>query len=442
MRFHLSIWRLFFKHACGSYGMRAIGFNAFEPRQHGHKLAQNRVSSLWTGLTVHSDLGPCMIACRLRVLSLGRSFETGGAERQLGMAAEALALRGHEVTLATLYNRGTVPLSLSRAGVKRVSLEKSGRYDLVGAVKRFLRLVQAVAPDIVYAHLPVQNLLALSSRAIYPYPTVVWGLRSAGMTSMYYDRLSSLAYRLESLASGMPDWIVANSHAGKRFAIQQGFPSDRLSVIPNGIDLDRFRPDTAARAAYRSAWDIADGTFVIGHVGRLDPMKGHASFLEALATAFPQNQAIRVICIVAGSPMKREYLLQSVGCRGLSSRVHVVETCTDIAGAYSGFDLFCSSSAYGEGFSNVTAEALACGVPCVVTDVGDARKIVGETGIVVPPACPDALANALAVMYERYRNGQLPSAALLRARVLGYGPSVLGTSLEELFLQLVTSRRP
>ena len=181
-----------------------------------------------------------------------------------------------------------------------------------------------------------------------------------------------------------------------------GYRPRRAEVVPNGIDLDQFRPDATVRAALRSELGIPDDAFVVAHVARVDPMKDHENLLAAL-TKLPD-----VIGLLVGAGT--ECLPDQHNTRRFGRR-------EDVARILTAADAVVSSSAFGEGFSNVLAEGMACGLPAVSTDVGDARSIVGDSGIIVPARDPSALAAALRTLAREPKPMRTERAARARAHI-------------------------
>jgi glycosyltransferase involved in cell wall biosynthesis len=165
-----------------------------------------------------------------------------------------------------------------------------------------------------------------------------------------------------------------------------------MIVIHNGIDTERYRPDEAARLRMRAKWGLRDQV-LIGLVGRLDIMKDHPTFLRAAAEIARASRGVRFVCIGAGPEEYRKELEALSMSLGIADQLIWTGELKDMAAAYNALDLLASSS-YGEGFPNVIGEAMACGIPCVATDVGDSALIVGNTGTVVPPKDPLSLARA------------------------------------------------
>ncbi len=184
-------------------------------------------------------------------------------------------------------------------------------------------------------------------------------------------------------------------HAGKRHAVSNGFSEDKIVVIPNGIDTDYFRPDSEGRRQVRAEWEIGEHEMLVGLVGRLDPMKDHPVFLEAASHIARVRRDVRFVCVGGGPAGYAAALKQRAAALGLTNQLMWVGARDDMPAVYSALDIASSSSSFGEGFSNTIAEAMACGVPCVVTDVGDSALIVGDAGSVVAPRDQSALAAAI-----------------------------------------------
>jgi len=340
----------------------------------------------------------------ISILLLVRSLEAGGAERQLVELARGLHARGCKVKVAVFYRRGPLLHDLDKAGVPLVDLRKRGRWDLVGFLVRTALAVRRSRPDVIYSFLGGANIVASAVRWLVPPVKMIWSIRASNMDLARYDWLHGVTYRLECWLSGTADLIISNSYAGRSFAVEHGFPPDRIHIIPNGIDTDRFRPDANLRLGQRTAWGLTDAQIAVGVLARLDPMKGHRTFLEAAAQLTKRQPDMRFFVIGAGP--EEESLRRYASDLQLDDKIVFAGAIHDAEVALNGLDICCSPSAFGEGFSNSVAEAMACGVPCAVTDVGDSARIVGQTGEVVPPSDSDALGKAVLRLAARLNEGR------------------------------------
>lgn len=330
----------------------------------------------------------------VRWLFLTRSLDCGGSQRQLVELVRSLAKRNVSVAVATLYEGGPWHAELERTATPVFSLDKQTRWDLLPCLTRLVRLVRRIRPAVVHGYLGTANILAVLAKMVVPSVTVVWGIRASNMDLRRYGWLDRALYRLESRLARFSDLIIVNSERGLEYAVAQGFPADKMLWIPNGIDTERFKPDGEAGRRFRRRLRIEDDVTVIGLIGRIDPMKGHRAFLDAAASLVAAGGNVRFVCVGDGDGRLKTDLRAQADRLGVADLVSWLDEYDPIEEVYNGLDLLTSCSSYGEGFSNVVAEAMACGRACVVTDVGDAKRIVGDTGFVVPPDRNDELVAA------------------------------------------------
>ncbi|MDP7603220.1 MAG: glycosyltransferase [Alphaproteobacteria bacterium] len=334
----------------------------------------------------------------IRVAFLTRSLEVGGAEVQMTTLARKLPRSEFETSVMTFYAKGPLDEALRRDGVPWRSLDKRGRWDLLGFSARLARALRDYAPHIVHSYLGAPNLLAAAVKPVLPGSRLVWGVRESDMDFSHYDWTWRATFRLQRLLSFVPDLIIANSQSGLDHCLAHGFRGQRATVVPNGIDVRRFQPeaaDGADAAALRRQWLAGRKGPLIGVTARVDPMKDHGNFLHAIAKLAPADREIRFACIGDGPPDYLAEMQQLARSLGLAERLVWAGHQNDMPAALNALDLNLLPSAFGEGFPNAVGEAMACGVPCVVTEVGDAARVVGEAGAVVPRRDPGALAAAI-----------------------------------------------
>jgi glycosyltransferase involved in cell wall biosynthesis len=327
------------------------------------------------------------------ILFLARSLDRGGAERQLVELATGLTRRGLTVAVAVFFGGGIYEAELAEAGVRVINLGKQGRWDVLLFLSRLMRLMHKERPAVVHSYLAVPNILATLLRPLLTSTRIILGVRASNVDLSYYDWLSRLSYVVERRLARFADLIIANSYAGKRHAVASGFQENKIVVIPNGIDTEYFKLDSEGRRHVRITWGLGDDEILVGLVARLDPMKDHQTFLEAASRIVRERHNVRFVCVGDGPVAYTEALKQQAAALGLTKYLIWAGARDNMPAVYSALDIATSSSC-SEGLSNTIAEAMACGVPCVVTDVGDSKQIVGDTGYVVEPRNPVALASA------------------------------------------------
>lgn len=329
----------------------------------------------------------------IRLCFLIRQLNLGGAQRQLLALAAGLAREQYEVTIITFYSGGLLSAQLDELPhVKHLSMNKSGRYDLFGFIIRLTHALRELRPQILHSYLGVSNVLSVLLKPLLPQTRLVWGVRASDMDWSRYAWHERVVFNLQRRLARWADLIIVNSHAGYKFLLTHGFPKHKLLVIQNGIDTQRFLPDAQARRRVREEWQVRDDEILLGLIARLDPMKDHRAFLQAAALFAREHKSARFLCLGEGPQNYRRELQALAQELGLQARLLWSNGREDMPAVYNALDLLSSSSAYGEGFSNVIGEAMACGVPCVVTDVGDSAQIVGASGVVILPHNPHQLA--------------------------------------------------
>jgi glycosyltransferase involved in cell wall biosynthesis len=362
------------------------------------------------------DLARTKRRASTRIVFLTRSLDYGGAERQLVTLAKGLHKRGHRTVVAVFYRGGELEPDLQRAGVPLMVLDKRGRWDSLGFLWRLIRFLRREKPQVVHGYLIFPNVLTVLLRLLFPRIRAFWGLRDSVLDRSHYDWLERFLYRVERSLSRFADMIVVNSRAGFRYAVAHGFPREKLFVISNGIDAEYFRRDEQARRELRIAWRVKNSEILIGLVGRLDRMKDHPTFLKAAAALARTHDDLRFVCVGDGPSGYKQELLRQSERLGLTKRIMWAGARGDMPAVYSALDINVSCS-YGEGFPNVIGEAMACGVPCVVTDVGDSAWIVGDAGEVATPKDARALEAAIERSVQRLKAGS-NETAYNRRRVL------------------------
>lgn len=325
----------------------------------------------------------------------------GGAEFSLLRLCRALPAFGVESSVISLSGMGELGARFERQGTQLLPLSirgVAGPIQLASRVKSHLRQLR---PHVVHGWMYHGNIVAsLLGRIDGSNRPVLWSIRQSLFGNR--DKASTrVAIRISALLSPRPDAISYNSRVARLQHEAEGFAEPKGVVIPNGFDLDEFIFDQEARARVRATIGIPANSIVIGHVARFHPSKDHVGFLRAFARLHPQDH--KLFAVLAGRGVDPENVeLKGLAAQlGVSSRVVLLGSRTDISALMSSFDVYCSSSSGMEGFPNVVAEAMSCGVPCVATDSGDTREVVGEFGEVVPPSDVIALSGGLERMVRK-----------------------------------------
>jgi glycosyltransferase involved in cell wall biosynthesis len=324
------------------------------------------------------------------VLIVITGLEGGGAETMLLKLCQTLRSR-EDVRISVLALKGgriETPLShcVESLIVAEQLLSRAGVLILV-------RWLRSVRPDIIQGWMLHGDLFATALKLVYFFRPLVWNLRWTFSPDAPEKPLTMLIPKILGIASHfLPKTIICNSNVAAVTATSKCFYSNKKwRIIPNGFDLDRFAPSSSRRREIRDSLGISHSVFVFGHVARFHPMKDHALFLRAISRVAEVRPSIVAVLLgkdTDGTGAAALTAHSSTTVIALGERENVAELMTC-------FDAFVLSSSHGEGFPNVIGEAMAVGLPCVVTDVGDCRFIVGENGFVVPPKNEELMVNAL-----------------------------------------------
>lgn len=373
----------------------------------------------------------------MKILFLIRSLDRGGAERQLCLLANALADAGHTVHVCTFYRPGDTLNYLdvlSGTGVCLHDLGKSGRWDVLGFLFRCWRLVSDIEPEVVHGYLPTGNILASFCKLVRPRTRLVFGVRSDVMHLQFYDCIGRFAYWLERRMASIANLVIANSSQGGE--TYRAYCRE-VAIIPNGIDTEKFCPNAGAGIAFREQWKIDHDAFLIGMVARIDPMKDHETFLRA-AAAFAKRCSNVKFVVVGGGDFQRQQKLQRLADRlGVLSSVIWAGEFDDMPACYNALDLVTLASK-GEGFPNVIAEAMACAVVPVVSNVGAVLELVGDAGAVVPVGDADALKKSWFSFHEMTKEDLKAVGAKARDRIgSNFSTDILARESEKILMSLL-----
>lgn len=406
----------------------------------------------------------------MKVLHVITGLQSGGAETMLlklltrmtgeGPSAPLPASGTPEVpesteatesSVVSLAEEGPLAAPIRALGIPVTCLGLSGVSGLVPGVFRLARLIRSTRPDLVQSWMYHADFMALAAARIAGWSMgrslpVLWNLRTSNHDSLRSNPSTVRLAKALARLSRCPARIVCVSCSAREAHAALGYDPARMVVIPNGFDLDRFRPDAAAGVALRQSLGIAARTPVIGMVARFDPMKDHAGLLAALSRLRRDSDGpppFALVLVGEGMTASNPALVACIADHRLDGMVHCLGRREDMAALTAGFDLAVSASAFGEGFSNAIGEALASGVPVVATDVGDARRIVGDAGRIVPPEDPQALAAALSEMLAMEPRAR--QALGLKGResmASSYGIAAIARAYHDLYSEVLASCAP
>jgi glycosyltransferase involved in cell wall biosynthesis len=363
------------------------------------------------------------------ILHLITGLDTGGAELMLARLVARPHPTRHHSLVVSMIGPGRLGPALQRAGVEVRSLGMSRGWPDPRGLARLVALLRRVRPQILQTWLYHADLLGLVAHRLAGVSSrLFWNIQCTEMAD------AGLVRRLLAWSSAAPEAIVVNSLAGRHFHEAVGYRPQRWEHIPNGCDTSAFLFDTAGRRSLRDEWGAAEDAVVVGLPARYHAMKDHNNFLAAAALfAARRTDAVFVLAGAGAEPGNRA-LSSSIAAHGLDGRIRLLGNRSDMVRVYSALDIASLASAYGEGCPNVLVEAMACGVPCVATDCGDAALLIGADGLIVPPRAPAALAAAWERVTALGRAGRRQLGNQARQRMVSnYDIAVIGARYDALY---------
>lgn len=330
---------------------------------------------------------------RLRVLHIITGLHDGGAEAVLYRLCCADPHDQHVVI--GLVGSGKYEQLLHKIGVPVYCLNMPRSRLTVSGILRLSRLIERYCPDIIQTWMYHANLVG-GLIAYYLGYTTVWGIHHASLNRDSVSFITLWTAKVGGwLSHAIPYRIIMCAKRATLTHAQIGYDPDRMIVIPNGYDLQRFQVNAQGRVQLRAELQLAHDAPVLGCVARWDPCKDHVNLLTAFASVAQEIHDVVLILVGTGMTAENAELLQLIDKLHIPlDRLRFLGRRDDIPLIMNALDLHILSS-HTEAFPNVLAEAMACGTPCISTDVGDAAQIIGDTGWIVPPRQPVALAEAI-----------------------------------------------
>jgi len=328
----------------------------------------------------------------MRITHVISNLGAGGAEMMLYRLVSVLARKQVQCNVISLMDGGIFGEKIQALGVPVTALGmRRGTPDPRGLAK-LVWLLGKGKPHLVQTWMYHADLLGGVAAKLVGVP-VVWGVHHTDLSPQRNKKSTIVTAKLCTyLSHVVPSRIVCCSNATAKVHEALGYAAKRMTIITNGYDPDTYKPDEGARRAVRAELCVSDSAILIGLVGRLSAEKDHQNFIAAAKIISSRYENINFVLCGNGANEENRELKLWLDEAGVRGRFHLLGQRNDTPRIYAALDIGGISS-NSEGFPNVVAEAMACGKPCVVTDVGDAAVMVDDTGIVVPPRDPVALAS-------------------------------------------------
>ena len=327
----------------------------------------------------------------MKIVHIITGLSIGGAEQALHNLLKGGLAERFDNCVISLRDKGPMGLKISLLGVPVIALNLHAKKLPLAGLAKLIRTIREFSPDLIQGWMYHGNLIGSFSRVVAPgKPALVWNVRHS-LSDLTQEKITTQqVIRINRWLSFGADVILYNSYRSREQHEIFGFSKVNAKVIPNGIDTDTFSFSSKDRKYIRSKLGIPENACVVGHMARLHPMKDHAVFMQAAKSLSYRYQ--NLYFLLSGRDVSFDNIMLN---QELSSQVrhrfYFLGERNDIHKLMSAIDIFCLSSAWGEGFPNVLGEAMATSIPCVTTNIGDSSLVVNKTGIIVPPCDVNAL---------------------------------------------------
>lgn len=327
----------------------------------------------------------------MKIVHIITGLSTGGAEMMLLRLVERLRGEFHQHVIS-LTGHGPVGEKIASLSVPVEMLGLSRGLPNPLVLPKLAWRIRRLRPTVVQTWMYHADLLGGLAARLGGVQALAWNIRNNNPGKIR-PRTRWVVALCARLSWHVPARIVSCSWAAVDTHVALGYDPARFVVIPNGFDLTRFKPDESARRSVRDELGIPENAPIVGLIARFDPQKNHAIFFAAAGLLHRRRPDVHFLLAGRGVDSANREIARWVQEAGTGAVTHLLGERHDIPRIMAALDI-ASLSSWSEAFPNVLAEAMACGVPCVSTDVGDAAVIVGDTGRIVPKNDPVALARA------------------------------------------------
>lgn len=368
-------------------------------------------------------------------------LDVGGAEVMLIKLLGAMDPVRFKQSVLSLQSKGPIGVQIEKLGIPVYELNLHRPFSKIYAPLKLRIILSEKRPDLIQGWMYHGNLASGLFRFLNVRKRpVIWNIRHSINHLKQEKTLTHMVIRAGALFSRRTAGIIYNSHISAAQHAALGYSPGKACVIPNGFDLRRFRPNLHARQKVRFELRVPKDGILIGLIARYHPMKDHVNFLQAASLIAKQRTNVRFLILGRNVDKRSSGLIRMIESLGLTDKVTCLGERPDVEFFYPALDI-ASLSSYGEGFPNVIGEAMACCIPCVVTDVGDCRRLVGKTGIVVPSKDSEALKKGWDKLIDKGQVERANLGAAARRRILeNFAISKVAEQYEELYEKVMEGK--
>ena len=332
---------------------------------------------------------------KIKIAHIINGLDPGGAEIMLCNFLSRADEDKYSTVVISLTNKGVLAKNILDLGIP---IYEIGMLPGKMNIKAFIKLIKCIRelkPEIIQTWMYHSNVIGGVAGFIAGVKNIIWGVHASHLDGEL-TKNSTLAIIRESkwLSLFVPSLIIFCSKTSCQLHLMLGYRTKIMKVVPNGFNLKDFHMDKTSREKVLKKLGVEKDVPLVGMAARYDTQKNHSDFILAASKLNKEMPEVEYLLIGSGITAENELLVSEIMDVGMTNKIHLLGYRDDMPKIYAALDVATITSIYGEAFPLVVGEAMACEVPCVVTDVGDSTYIIGDTGIAVPPGKTDEIANA------------------------------------------------
>jgi glycosyltransferase involved in cell wall biosynthesis len=332
---------------------------------------------------------------KIRIVHIINGLAPGGAEIMLCSFLSKADKEKYNTVVISLTNKGVLSEKIAEMGVPVHEIGMiPGKLNIKAFIK-LIKCIRTIKPEIIQTWMYHSNVIGGVAGFFAGVKHIVWGVHASHLDGELTKNSTLAIIKIsEWLSLFIPELIIFCSKTSYQLHLMLGYRTKIMKVVPNGFNLKDFHMDKTSREKVLKELGVEKEVPLVGMAARYDPQKNHSDFILAASKLNKEMPEVEYLLIGSGVTAENEVLVSEIMDVGMTNKIHLLGYRDDMPKIYAALNVATITSVYGEAFPLVVGEAMACEVPCVVTDVGDSTFIIGDTGIAVPPGKPDEIANA------------------------------------------------
>lgn len=376
----------------------------------------------------------------IKITHIITGLGVGGAETMLLKMLTQCDRKNFDVSVISLTSQVPMASTIEKQGIPVIVIGMRAGKVRIPDLLKLRQKIRELNPDLIQTWMYHADLIGGLIAWTCGIRKIIWSIRNGNLSRSAIKGNTIIVAKISAALSHiLPATISSCSKIAAEVHIRAGYSREKIRVISNGFDLAKFRPDKTAKEKLINDISLNGDPIIIGIVARFDPQKDHRSFIQAATMIADQLPNAHFVMMGTNIDAQNMELMDWINASGKADRFVLLGRRDDVPALIPGLDVLVQSS-IGEAFPNVLGEAMACGVPCIATDVGDSAEIVADTGYIVPASRPDRLAEAILAFFSLPKEQRENMSIKARERVAThYDIAAITQQYEALYRELLTN---